>query len=95
MQGAATPLVSIIKDRSKGAALLVIMLPVLLVTIDNTILNFALPRIAAALSPSAAEQLWMIDAYSLVLAGLLVTMGSSGDRFGHRRMLCLGCPGSL
>lgn len=93
MQGAATPLVSMIKDRSKGAALLVIMLPVLLVTIDNTILTFALPRIAAALSPSAAEQLWMIDAYSLVLAGLLVTMGSSGDRFGHRRMLCLGCTG--
>ncbi|WP_372241934.1 MFS transporter [Pseudomonas sp. C2B4] len=70
-----------------------IMLPVLLVTIDNTILNFAMPRIASALSPSAAEQLWMIDAYSLVLAGLLVTMGSSGDRFGHRRMLCLGCMG--
>lgn len=50
------------------------MLPVLLVTIDNTILTFALPRIAAALSPSAAAQLWMIDAYSLVLAGLLVTL---------------------
>ncbi|SDB63844.1 MFS transporter, DHA2 family, multidrug resistance protein [Pseudomonas sp. NFACC23-1] len=93
MHGAATSLAFIIKDRSKGAALLVIMLPVLLVTIDNTILNFALPQIAAALNPSAAEQLWMIDAYSLVLAGLLVTMGSSGDRFGHRRMLCLGCAG--
>ncbi|MDZ5434836.1 MFS transporter [Pseudomonas fluorescens] len=93
MQRAATPLVSIIQDRAKGAALLVIMLAVLLVTIDNTILNFAMPRIAAALNPSAAEQLWMIDAYSLVLAELLVTMGSSGDRFGHRRMLCLGCMG--
>lgn len=75
------------------AALLVIMLPVLLVTIDNTILHFALPRIAAALSPSAAGQLWMIDAYSLVLAGLLVTMGSSGDRLGHRRLLLVGCAG--
>ncbi|NVZ62975.1 MFS transporter [Pseudomonas gingeri] len=93
MQGAASPLVSILKDRSKGAALLVIMLPVLLVTIDNTILSFALPRIVTALAPSAAEQLWMIDAYSLVLAGLLVTMGSTGDRVGHRRMLCLGCSG--
>ncbi|MGY2238205.1 MFS transporter [Pseudomonas gingeri] len=93
MQGAASPLVSILKDRSKGAALLVIMLPVLLVTIDNTILSFALPRIVTALTPSAAEQLWMIDAYSLVLAGLLVTMGSTGDRVGHRRMLCLGCSG--
>lgn len=93
MQRSVSPLVSIIQDRSKGAALLVIMLSVLLVTIDNTILNFAMPRIAVALNPSAAEQLWMIDAYSLVLAGLLVSMGSSGDRFGHRRMLCLGCIG--
>lgn len=93
MQRIGTPLLSMIQDRSKGAALLVIMLPVLLVTIDNTILNFALPRITAALTPSAAEQLWIIDAYSLVLAGLLVTMGGSGDRFGHRRMLCLGCLG--
>jgi len=73
--------------------LLVILLPVLLVTIDNTILNFALPRIAVALNPSAAAQLWMIDAYSLVLAALLVTMGSSGDRFGHRRLLFIGCGG--
>lgn len=69
------------------------MLPVLLVTIDNTILNFALPRIAVALNPSAAGQLWMIDAYSLVLAGLLVTMGGTGDRVGHRRMLFIGCGG--
>lgn len=73
--------------------MLVILLPVLLVTIDNTILNFALPRIAVALNPSAAAQLWMIDAYSLVLAALLVTMGSSGDRFGHRRLLFIGCGG--
>nr|WP_110971837.1 MFS transporter [Pseudomonas huaxiensis] len=93
MQDAVSPLSAIIRDRSKGLALLVIMLPVLLVTIDNTILNFALPHIAAGLSPSAAEQLWMIDAYSLVLAGLLVTMGSTGDRLGHRRMLLLGCAG--
>ena len=93
MQEAASALSTIIRDRAKGAALLVIMLPVLLVTIDNTILNFALPHIAAALSPSAAGQLWMIDAYSLVLAGLLVTMGSSGDRLGHRRLLMVGCAG--
>ncbi|UVJ42090.1 MFS transporter [Pseudomonas sp. LS1212] len=70
--------------------LLVLMLPVLLVTIDNTILGFALPKIAEALAPNASQQLWMVDAYSLVLAGLLVTMGSIGDRVGHRRLLLLG-----
>ncbi|WP_095154917.1 MFS transporter [Pseudomonas sp. Irchel 3E13] len=93
MQEAASPLYAILGNRTKALALLAIMLPVLLVTIDNTILNFALPRIAVALNPSAAGQLWMIDAYSLVLAGLLVTMGGTGDRVGHRRMLFIGCGG--
>ncbi|WP_309068422.1 MFS transporter [Microbacterium sp.] len=74
-------------------ALAVLMLPVLLVSVDNTILNFALPAIARDLEPSSAEQLWIIDAYSLVLAGLLVTMGSLGDRFGRRRMLLWGAVG--
>lgn len=71
----------------------VLMLPVLLVTVDNTVLGFALPKIAEALRPSASQQLWMIDAYSLVLAGLLVSMGSLGDRLGHRKMLFIGCCG--
>ncbi|WP_218580702.1 MFS transporter [Pseudomonas sp. ANT_J28] len=69
------------------------MLPVLLVTVDNTVLGFALPKIAEALSPSASQQLWMIDAYSLVLAGLLVSMGSLGDRIGHRKLLLAGSLG--
>ncbi|KNH27978.1 MFS transporter [Pseudomonas syringae] len=71
----------------------VLMLPVLLVTVDNTVLGFALPKIAEALRPSASQQLWMIDAYSLVLAGLLVSMGSLGDRIGHRKLLLVGSLG--
>ncbi|MBI6908603.1 MFS transporter [Pseudomonas palleroniana] len=74
-------------------ALAILMLPVLLVTVDNTVLGFALPKIAEALHPSASQQLWMIDAYSLVLAGLLITMGSLGDRKGHRKLLLLGSLG--
>ncbi|MDE9541036.1 MFS transporter [Xenorhabdus bovienii] len=73
--------------------LLILMLPVLLVTVDNTILGFALPKIASALEPSANQQLWIIDAYSLVLAGLLVSMGSIGDRVGHRFLLLFGSLG--
>jgi DHA2 family multidrug resistance protein-like MFS transporter len=73
--------------------LLILMLPVLLVTVDNTILSFALPRIASALEPSANQQLWIIDAYALVLAGLLVSMGSIGDRVGHRSLLLFGSLG--
>jgi DHA2 family multidrug resistance protein-like MFS transporter len=74
-------------------ALIVLMLPVLLVSVDNTVLAFALPEIALALAPSGAEQLWIIDAYPLVLAGLLVTMGTLGDRFGRRRTLLIGATG--
>lgn len=75
------------------AALAVLMLPVLLVSVDNTVLSFALPEISVALAPSGAEQLWIIDVYPLVLAGLLVTMGTLGDRFGRRRMLLIGATG--
>ena len=75
------------------AALVVLMLPVLLVSVDNTVLSFALPEISTALQPSAAAQLWIVDVYSLVLAGLLVAMGSLGDRFGRRRLLLVGASG--
>ncbi|KJL30725.1 MFS transporter [Microbacterium azadirachtae] len=75
------------------AALVVLMLPVLLVSVDNTVLSFALPEISTALSPSGVEQLWIIDVYPLVLAGLLVTMGTLGDRFGRRKMLLIGATG--
>ena len=75
------------------AALIVLMLPVLLVSVDNTVLSFALPQIALDLEPTATQQLWIIDAYPLVLASLLVTMGVLGDRFGRRRMLLIGATG--
>ena len=75
------------------AALAVLMLPVLLISVDNTVLSFALPTIARALDPSATTQLWIVDAYPLVLAGLLVVMGSIGDRIGRRRILVIGATG--
>lgn len=75
------------------AALVVLMLPVLLVSVDNTVLSFALPQIALDLEPTATQQLWIIDAYPLVLASLLVTMGTLGDRFGRKRMLLIGATG--
>lgn len=71
-------------------ALVTLMLPVLLVSVDGTVLTFALPAIAAALRPTGVQQLWVVDVYSLVLAGLLVTTGNLGDRFGRRRLLLIG-----
>ncbi len=74
-------------------ALAVLMLPVLIVSIDNTVLSFALPQISVALAPTAQQLLWIVDVYPLMLAGLLVTMGTLGDRVGRRRLLVLGAAG--
>lgn len=74
-------------------ALAVLMLPVLLIAIDNTVLAFALPAIAEDFRPSASTQLWIVDVYSLVLAALLVAMGGLGDRIGRRRLLLIGATG--
>ncbi|MGO4594222.1 MFS transporter [Leifsonia sp. 2TAF2] len=74
-------------------ALGVLMLPTLLVSVDNTVLSFALPAISEALKPSATGMLWIVDVYPLVLAGLLVAMGSLGDRIGRRRLLLIGATG--
>ncbi|HKH09450.1 MAG TPA: MFS transporter, partial [Agromyces sp.] len=79
--------------RRAWLALAVLMLPVILVSVDNTVLSFALPAISRDLEPTAAQQLWIIDAYPLVLAALLVAMGSAGDRWGRRRMLLIGSVG--
>lgn len=74
-------------------ALAVLMLPVLLVSIDNTVLSFAIPQLSLALAPSATQLLWIVDIYPLMLAGLLVTMGTLGDRVGRRKLLLLGATG--
>ncbi|MEN1973721.1 MFS transporter [Cellulomonas sp. P4] len=75
------------------AVLAVLMLPVLLISVDNTVLSFALPSITAALGASGSQLLWIVDAYPLMLAGLLVPMGSLGDRIGRRRLLLVGATG--
>lgn len=77
----------------RWGALAVLMLPVLLISIDNTVLTVALPQISLELSASGTLLLWIVDIYSLVLAGLLVTMGTLGDRIGRRRILLTGATG--
>ncbi|MFT2815952.1 MFS transporter [Leifsonia sp. A12D58] len=79
--------------RKQWIALVVLMLPVLLVSVDNTVLNVALPAISKSLEPSGAGLLWIVDIYPLVLAGLLVSMGSLADRIGRRRLLMIGSIG--
>ena len=79
--------------RRRWPALAVLMFPVLLISVDNTVLSFAVPALSEALAPSGNQLLWIIDIYPLVLAGLLVPMGSLGDRFGRRKLLLVGSSG--
>ncbi|HEU5129167.1 MAG TPA: MFS transporter [Glycomyces sp.] len=72
------------------AALAVLVLPVLLISIDMTVLGFAVPFLSEDLSPTSAQLLWIVDVYGFVLAGLLVTMGSIADRIGRRKLLVVG-----
>lgn len=76
--------------RREWAGLAVLTLPTLLASMDLTLPNLALPAISADLSPSGAELLWIVDSYSFMLAGSLITMGTIGDRIGRRRLLLLG-----
>ncbi|WP_128435097.1 MFS transporter [Streptomyces cyaneus] len=76
--------------RREWTALAVLMLPLLLVSMDVSVLYFAIPAISADLEPTGTQQLWIFDIYAFVLAGLLMTMGSLGDRIGRRRLLLIG-----
>ena len=76
--------------RREWTGLGVLMLPLLLVSMDVSVLYFAVPFIARDLEPSSTQQLWIFDVYGFVLAGLLITMGSLGDRIGRRRLLLIG-----
>ncbi len=75
------------------AGLIVLAFAVLLIAVDGTVLDLALPFISADLEPSSTQLLWIIDVYSFVLAGLLITMGTLGDRIGRRKLLLIGAVG--
>lgn len=70
--------------------LLAVMLAFLPVVVDMTILHIAVPSLTLALNASGNEVLWIIDIYPLVMAGLLVPMGTLSDRIGYRKMLLGG-----
>ena len=74
----------------RRAILAVMCLSLLVVVIDNTILNTALPTLARVLHASTSDLQWITDAYTLAFAALLVMAGALGDRFGRRNALVLG-----
>src|SRR5262245_26392170 len=76
--------------RRRWYTLGVLALSLVLIGLDNTVLNVALPTIQQTFRATASELQWMVDAYVLVFAGLLLTMGALGDRFGRARALQIG-----
>jgi EmrB/QacA subfamily drug resistance transporter len=82
-------------NRRRWLTLLVLCISLIVIILDNTILNVAIPTLAHAkdkggLGASASQLQWMVDAYTLVFAGLLLTAGSLGDRYGRYRFLAFG-----
>jgi EmrB/QacA subfamily drug resistance transporter len=68
----------------------VLSLSLLIIGLDNTILNVALPSLQEGLGANGSALQWIVDAYLLVFAGLLLTFGAFGDRFGRKLFLQLG-----
>lgn len=65
-------------------------LSVIVVNLDLTVLNIALPTISSALHAGTGDLQWLVDAYSLVFAGVMLPAGMAGDRFGRKRLLLAG-----
>lgn len=77
-------------DRRRWAALGALCTSLVVVTIDNTILNTAIPTLARELRATTVDLQWITNAYTLAFAALLITAGGLGARFGHRRILLTG-----
>jgi EmrB/QacA subfamily drug resistance transporter len=77
-------------DPRRWWTLVVLCLSLLVISLDNTILNVALPTLELDLGASSSQLQWIVDSYMLVFAGLLLTAGALGDRFGRRKALSFG-----
>ncbi|MGH3261936.1 MAG: MFS transporter [Trebonia sp.] len=75
---------------ARWAALVVLVLAVLLVTVDASVIGLATPYLSEDLKPSGTQLLWIGDIYSFIIAGLLVSAGSLGDRIGRKKLLLVG-----
>ena len=76
--------------KRRWVALGFLALALLVISLDNTVLNLALPSISRDLGATLNGLQWIVDAYTLVFAALLLTVGSIGDRFGRKKVLQAG-----
>ncbi|MFG1789962.1 MFS transporter [Nocardia sp. NPDC049149] len=87
------PPVLLERPSQRYLALAVICLAELLVMLDNTLVNVALPSIGVQLSAGVSSLQWVVDAFTLTFAGLLLAFGNLGDRYGRRRIMMVGLVG--
>ncbi|MFE3177020.1 MFS transporter [Amycolatopsis sp. NPDC059090] len=78
------------ETRRAWLGLLVVLGPVLLVSMDGSILFLTMPTITRALAPTAEQALWILDSYGFAVGSLLIAFGSLGDRYGRRKLLMIG-----
>ncbi|WP_371779914.1 MFS transporter [Streptosporangium subroseum] len=76
--------------RREWSGLAVLVLPTLLVALEINVLFLALPHLSVDLGASGVQQLWITDIYGFMVAGLVITMGTLGDRIGRRKLLLTG-----
>ncbi|MFE9243345.1 MFS transporter [Nocardiopsis sp. NPDC006938] len=88
--GAPEPGASPVSGARRWLVLAAVSAGLLLISVDMTVLYTALPTLSSDLGASASERLWIINAYPLVMAGLLLGAGTLGDRVGHKRMYLVG-----
>ena len=79
-----------VRSRSPWVVLAVLSAALALVSLDNTIVNVALPRLQEDLGATTGQLQWIVDAYSVVFAGSLLMAGAIGDRWGRRLALMIG-----
>ena len=78
------------QDRHRKLALAIVCLAALIINVDNTILNVALPTLVRDLHATSSQLQWIVDSYAMVFAGLLLVGGTLADRFGRKRFFLIG-----
>jgi EmrB/QacA subfamily drug resistance transporter len=78
------------RARHRRLALAIVCLAALIINVDNTILNVALPTLVRDLHATSSQLQWIVDSYAMVFAGLLLVGGTLADRFGRKRFFLIG-----
>src|ERR1700760_4673764 len=85
-----SPMTNHLNTRTRWLALVILCVGDLMIVVDTTVVNVALPSIRSDLGFSQTSLAWVVNAYMLTFGGFLVLAGRLGDLFGHRRLFLVG-----